>query len=584
MARSCGLRIGPRRFELVVLDGSPKKHRITAFQTGEFPRDTDDPVGAAVGVLKAAAKSASIPADNVRLVIDSGLAAFRNLKLPFDDDGKIESVLKFEIEGQLPQWSIDDVVVDWVKLDSLEKETNLLVSAVPKVDVSAVLQLCEQASIEPIEAELETTAMVNAALSADLCHIDDAQVLVHIGETSTSVVVMDSGHVRSMRAIHVGALSWELDRSLAAGRSAAENDDDGDEEPVEAGEASAPDPEVVQRHLRQIVKRLQRELGRTLSGARTVNEIDAIYVCGIELPELVGSTIMDVPVYVLDVFEEDGGQPADGTAPLVVPYGAALAALGGGGVSSSLRREELRFAGKFEKLELPLAIAALLLVTWLAVFNIFEKHQFDLRTREVDAWLMSSLNYMEGDPAQGQGGRLAYMRKLTEIQDYVDGIRAEHRKDDEGRLPPPSVPPIERMYKLEEMLQKEVKQTRLDAGTAYEVQQPLSALNGLTRVMGLLDSLGRDQIGRFSVRQIEAVYQRESSNRPDMIEVTLDLTFFADSYPDAVANLDRFQGALRERGWDYDDVKTSPLDEGQGAFVDRLKIRLEAKHLQQGEA
>ena len=38
MARTCGIRIGPRRYELVVLDGSAKKHRIVAFQTGEFPQ------------------------------------------------------------------------------------------------------------------------------------------------------------------------------------------------------------------------------------------------------------------------------------------------------------------------------------------------------------------------------------------------------------------------------------------------------------------------------------------------------------------------------------------------------------------
>ena len=39
MARSCALRIGPRRFELVVLEGSPKKHKITAYYAGEFELD-----------------------------------------------------------------------------------------------------------------------------------------------------------------------------------------------------------------------------------------------------------------------------------------------------------------------------------------------------------------------------------------------------------------------------------------------------------------------------------------------------------------------------------------------------------------
>ena len=42
MARTCGIRIGPRRYELVVLDGSAKKHRIVAFQMGEFPQGGED--------------------------------------------------------------------------------------------------------------------------------------------------------------------------------------------------------------------------------------------------------------------------------------------------------------------------------------------------------------------------------------------------------------------------------------------------------------------------------------------------------------------------------------------------------------
>ena len=116
MARSCGIRIGPRRFELVVLDGSAKKHRITAFKASEFPRSGEDPIGAAIGALKEAVKSHKVPTDNVSVAIDTGLAAFRNLKLPFSDLSKVEDVIKFEIEGDLPQWSIDDVVCDFMVL------------------------------------------------------------------------------------------------------------------------------------------------------------------------------------------------------------------------------------------------------------------------------------------------------------------------------------------------------------------------------------------------------------------------------------------------------------------------------------
>ena len=593
MARSCGLRLGQRRFELVVLEGNAKKHRIAAFQASEFPLD-EDPVGAAVRALKAAAKEHSIPHDNIGLVVDSGMGAFRRLKLPFTDEGKIDQVLKFEVEGQLPQWSIDDVVVDFLPLERIGKETNLLVTAVPKNDLRAVLTLCEAAGIEPLDAELETTAMVNAAIAADIPHLDDAQVLVHIGDTTTSVVVMDGGHVRSMRAIHVGATSWQSsdrtggEESLAAALQAVADpaaDSTGSghtgEPEVEGQGAEVPeiDPETRRHHLQQTVVRLQRELGRTISGARTINEIDAIYVCGIELPELVGQPIMDVQVYLLDVFEEDSGQPAEGTAPLVVAYGAALRYLGGAHVPASLRREDLRFTGAFEKIELPLAIASLLLVTWLSVFVIFENHQHSQRAGEITSWLESSMNYIEGNPAAGAAGYLEYLHRLPNLQAFIDQVRSEIARDERGRLPRGATSPLDRLEDLDFELADEIRTLRKDMGDSADVRQPQSALEGLVRLTGLMAELstdpdGPDGIGRFVLRKVDAVYTAARTSRDDAVRVTLDLTFFADSYSQAVENFEALQRAIQARGWQYEEPRLNPLEVGEGAFVNRFVVTM----------
>jgi hypothetical protein len=82
MARTCGIRIGPRRYEMVVLDGSAKKHRMTAFKSGEFPQGGEDPMSDAIRELATAMKELKVPLDSTSVAIDSGLAAFRTLKLP----------------------------------------------------------------------------------------------------------------------------------------------------------------------------------------------------------------------------------------------------------------------------------------------------------------------------------------------------------------------------------------------------------------------------------------------------------------------------------------------------------------------
>jgi len=198
MARACGLRIGPRRFELFVLDGSARKPKVVTCAAGAFPYDAEDPLGSAAAALKAAVKTHNVPRENVGVAIDARYAAFRRMNLPLVDQAKIEQVIKFEVEGDLPQFNIEDVVVDFHRLESTSDSSSLLVTAVPKEEVTRTIRLCAAAGFEPLEIELEPTAMVNAAVDAGICGLENAQVLVHVGEESTAVAIVDGAAVREM--------------------------------------------------------------------------------------------------------------------------------------------------------------------------------------------------------------------------------------------------------------------------------------------------------------------------------------------------------------------------------------------------
>jgi Tfp pilus assembly PilM family ATPase len=566
MARSCGIRIGPRRFELVVLDGSARKHRLTAFMTGEFGTGAD-PVRESVAALKEAVKAHNVPSDNTSIAIDSGLAAFRTLKLPALDETKIEEVLKFEVESELPQWSIDDVVVDFLTLEQTESESSLMVTAVPKSDVARAIDLCADAGVEPQEVELEATAMVNAALSADICHVDDAQVLVHIGEHSSAVVVMDGGHVRSIRAIHIGAMTHEP----APAAPSEEEEGEGEGEVVAEEVDLEQEQEDSERRLEQAVSRIRRELGRTLSAARTTNPIDAIYVCGWELPNLIETSMLDIPVYELDVFEEDSGQPAEGAAPLVIAYGVALRQLGGGFIQSRLRREELRFTGAFERVELPLAVASLMLVTLLGVFVIFELKQVKLRKQDVNLWLQSAVNFMYGEPKDNKPGNLD--RSWKELDEYTDKVRNAPELLEHNRL--------EQLHQVHRLIGLEIDRLDKDLGNTGEVTQPQSSLEALALVIGVIEDLG-DEVGRVAVRKAQAQTRHGSLGAKENVEVRLDLSFFADNAGRATGNYERFKSALSDTSWAVDVVArgTTEFDEGEGIFTDDMRITCDLSLLQ----
>src|SRR5688572_23533388 len=144
MSQSIGIHLGERTFHLLALEGGLKKHKVLCAVSGEIPVG-EDAAQSLVDQLRELAKEHKLKADSVYLAIDSGVAAFRNLTLPFDDQAKIEEVLKFEVEGNLPQFDIDQVVVDFLVLNSKPGvESSLLVTAVPKDRLGAALKVCER--------------------------------------------------------------------------------------------------------------------------------------------------------------------------------------------------------------------------------------------------------------------------------------------------------------------------------------------------------------------------------------------------------------------------------------------------------
>jgi Tfp pilus assembly PilM family ATPase len=513
----------------------------------------------AVAALSRVVKQHTIPTDNIGLAIDTGLAAFRNLKMPFADRAKIEQVLRCEVECLLPQWNIDDVVVDFHTLESTSDSSDLLVTAVPKAELRRQLDLCAEAGVEPQEAELEATAMVNAALAAGVCGVDNAQILVHVGDVSTSVVVVDAGKVREMRAIHLGAFSHELALPSAPDAEAAPE--------ASAAEPQAPgstsDPADVERRLDQVVRRVRRELGRTVSAARTLHPIDAIYVCGLEVPGLAEGQVLDVPIRPLDVFQSVGDAPKEHASMLVAAYGTALRQLGGGELHPSLRRDELRYSGALERLELPLAVVALLLVTLLGVWNIFLFKDETFLDAKLGVWRDWTNVYLMGDISKGQSGVL---------KSPSEDVRRYHTvmKDEKGRTK------YEQMEHLKALLSAEVKKLEKDLGQDAEVSQPQSALTALTLVLDVLEKHG-SEIARPSLRKVNSVYQRGKSNRPDSVKITFDIVFFADSPALATNFYESFKRELGTKPWfvDFEERTNTALDDGKGIFLSGISVTVD---------
>ncbi|HIK60622.1 MAG TPA: hypothetical protein EYF98_08010 [Planctomycetes bacterium] len=564
MARSCGIHLGTRRFEIVILDGGPKKQTLVAAVAGELDPNADHPGKA----LKEALAKHKVSKENMGLVIDAGGAAFRRLTLPLTDATKIEQVLKFEVEKDLPQWDIDDVVADHLVMASNDISSDLLVTAVPKEDLGAALAICEWAGAEPYEVELETTAMVNAAFYSDLCPIDTAQVLVHVGEHSTAVVIIDGGQVNEMRVVHSGALGAQPSESSA--EEATEEDTPQDVAEVARGQ------EQEQEHVnREALRRIRRELGRSISAARTRNDIEAVYACGLNLPGLIGESVMDIPVEEMSAFGPEASRikqdlPAEERGRWVVAFGSALRELGGAKLSPRLRRENLTYAGTWERVEFPLAVCSLLLATLLAVmFILQQKELMTLNVHGAGQWASYSNAYMKGD-----------RNVLGKLSPLPDDIRAFLKKLEGGEGGSDGKPFSDDYYaatkRVDALLRTEVAKLKKELGADTSIQQPQSALVGTHLVLDLLEEHQKDW--RPSIRHIDAVTQgMGKSTRSESVKVTVTLVLLADSVQAAASNYEALLNELKLQPWHKNSTRSNvvSLANDKGLLIERLPIEVD---------
>lgn len=553
MSQSIGIHLGERTFHLLALDGGLKKHKVVCAVSGEIPSGEDAAQGL-VERLREIAREHKLKADSVYLAIDSGVAAFRNLTLPFDDHAKIEEVLKFEVEGNLPQFDIEQVVVDFLVLSSKPGvESSLLVTAVPKDRLGAALKLCERAGLEPLDAELEGTALFDAAFEAGTLSDEAGTVLIHVGDTSTTVVVADGRRLVSVRAIRVGAAmprEPEIEEEGSPGGEAAP--------PGEAGRGA------------ESVQRIRRELQRTLSGARTAHEIKNVYVCGQALPGLAEGSLLDVPVQALPFTLGSVESPGS----YVVAFGAALRGFEGGKLHPSLRREELRFSGRFERLELPLAVLALLVFTLLFVQYIILDKQLEWRDEgnlaadppikgDMQIWLEASNLRMLPDPTNPRAVRLsappeALARYAEEARSGADTERTK----------------FEELMRIRALLKIEIDKLGKELGRVSEIKQPQSSLTAATLVMDQFAALGPD--ARVGIRRLEASFQGQSGNKEDYVVVTVDADFYGATPLDATRLREALESQTKEQPWclDFEGKSSKPLDGGKGIQVDGLTIQV----------
>ncbi len=395
MAKAIGIDIGSKSLKILELERSGTKLKITFFHNIEIPfgSDSDSAPDLLAETIKNIFQQYRLETENVVLSIPTQEGILREITVDFKDDNHIRQTIKYEAEKHLQAYEIEDVVVDYRKLQVVGEKTKLFVACMPKKSLAQRLKLLEICNLDPMIMDLDIMALVNVARFVPDAVAKDNVAVIDFGAGSTKIVILQKGQLRHIRAIRLGSglgkdepnpqatsqsnidlpsgeeIDWSIENELIV--SLAMPDGIEMDRMVlvkkEAGDSSV----HLQKKKEEFFKRIIKELGRTMMSLHLNEPIDIVCISGggSQLEGLRGriEQAFKVPTILLDFSQtiqcpEDNREDIVVTAPIAL--GMAMELLDGDCQCMNFRKEEYSYTNRFELMKKPLA----LLATWLFIF------------------------------------------------------------------------------------------------------------------------------------------------------------------------------------------------------------------------
>ena len=143
----------------------------------------------------------------ITLTIPSTHTIFKELELPFLDAQKINQVIKFEVEANLP-FAIDKAVVSFIvtNQDQVKKSSQVLAAIVQKKDLDYYQDLFKKAGLKGID-QFTVELFDSYALFQKIPDYNQApapQILLSISDSTTTIIYLDKSKLQLSRIIPRG--------------------------------------------------------------------------------------------------------------------------------------------------------------------------------------------------------------------------------------------------------------------------------------------------------------------------------------------------------------------------------------------
>ena len=427
MPKQLAIDFNRLRVRALEIEGSGRSPKVKSFASAEIPaaepgEDANQLLGdACAGLIK----GHKLVRDPAAMALGSYECTFREMDLPFSNHDQIEKVLKFEAESHLHMYNIDEVVVEYIKLNETRDGSHLLVMANEKVAIRSRVAALDRGGVDPQFADIHINALYTCLRECGLLQpveptVDDeeegaaavaeeqVQVVVECDHDVTHLLVVRNGQLRAARAIRLAARALEEHEPVPVSPDdevgsddefvVLEMDDevgeadDGDAGPVADGGIETPNKRIITT--RNFFGKLRREIQRTLFPLGLTEAEPQVLVLGPACRETrfverlrveLGWSVEVVRPFDLIDHDLDPAVAEEANAEGAAALGVALRLLRPQVSQVDFRQEDVRYAKKFDHLRVVLTcLAAAAFVLAFLGFLVTTK-QWLIRKQELDS-------------------------------------------------------------------------------------------------------------------------------------------------------------------------------------------------------
>ncbi len=458
MSSSLAIDFSRHRIRVLQLEGSLRSPKVTRFGCLDWKPDPEetDPDERLAADLNEQIRSMRVMRDPAACALDSLTCTYREIDLPFDNEDQLDKVIKFEAENHLHLVDLDQVVVSYRKLQQVRSGTRILVMAYEKPLIQRRLTHLQRCDIDPQFADLHLSSLFTALLATghfpeeeegDAPKEPIVRTVVECDLDVTHLLVVRGRELICARAIRVGSQATKAPPTAAEGpRDPREKKDrvlplapppkdEEDESLILVDDLGGDSPEV---RIEKYFHTLRREVQRTLLPLGLLEKIDQVLVLGPEtrkpefvaaLEEALGHKVERARPFdslAHELSEEDLELAnSEGAAAL----GVGLRLLGADHSRVDFRKEEMRYARRFDQIKVPLTWMMMMLFVFVAQRTILRVKELQLRREEMNqaanaAEGVHDLYSAEVDLKQKrQRGEISNLRFIQDIERELEGNR-----------------------------------------------------------------------------------------------------------------------------------------------------------------